>query len=317
MSERPGRRSIRLEGWDDASSGSYFVTICAHQRHLLFEDDRVASVIESAWNEIPTHFRDVSLDAFVVMPNHIHGIVVIEQDARFVGAGYISPLRTTAASAQARSLGVIIGTFKAAVTRNLRGQDLWGDEPFWQRNYYERVIRDDDELTRIREYIANNPATWQHDADNPAQIKNPEYDNAWSWLELAKDRWTLRQNISSNSPFEPVVGFSRAVRVGNNVYVSGTAPWGPDGKVIPGDAYQQAKQCIANIEAALVKGGASLKDVVRTRIYVVDMDQQAGVSLAHREAFGSIMPAATLVEVSRLATPEMLVELEADAVIDG
>ena len=127
----------------------------------------------------------------------------------------------------------------------------------------------------------------------------------------------MRQNIFSNSPFEPVVGFSRAVRTGNNVYVSGTAPWGPDGKIVSGDAYVQAKQCIANIESALGKAGATLKDVVRTRIYVVDMDQQDGVARAHREAFGEILPASTLVEVSRLATPEMLVELEADAVIDG
>jgi enamine deaminase RidA (YjgF/YER057c/UK114 family) len=125
----------------------------------------------------------------------------------------------------------------------------------------------------------------------------------------------MRQNVSSNSPYEPVVGFSRAVRAGNSVYVSGTAAWGPDGTVVAGGVYEQARQCIANIEAALQKAGASLTDVVRTRIYVVDMDMQAEVSRAHREAFGDIRPAATLVEVSRLASPEMLVELEADAVI--
>jgi len=126
----------------------------------------------------------------------------------------------------------------------------------------------------------------------------------------------MRQNVSSNSPFEPRVGFSRAVRVGNNVYVSGTAPWGANGTIIDGDTYAQAKQCIANIEAALIKAGASLKDVVRTRMYVVDMDRWEDVSRAHREAFADVMPAATLVEVSRLATPEMLVEIEADAVLD-
>jgi enamine deaminase RidA (YjgF/YER057c/UK114 family) len=127
----------------------------------------------------------------------------------------------------------------------------------------------------------------------------------------------MRQNVSSNSPFEPLVGFSRAVRVGNSVHVSGTAPWGPDGKVIVGDAYQQAAQCIRNIEAALQQAGASLRNVVRTRMYVIDMDTWEEVSRAHREAFAHTMPAATLVEVSRLATPEMRVEIEADAVIDA
>jgi enamine deaminase RidA (YjgF/YER057c/UK114 family) len=127
----------------------------------------------------------------------------------------------------------------------------------------------------------------------------------------------MRQNVSSNSPFEPRVGFSRAVRAGNHVFVSGTVAWGLDGKLISGDAYAQARQCIANIETALIKAGSSLRDVVRTRIYVVDMGQESIVSRAHREAFGDILPAASLVEVSRLATPEMLVEIEADAVIEA
>jgi len=127
----------------------------------------------------------------------------------------------------------------------------------------------------------------------------------------------MRRNVSSNSPFEPLVGFSRAVRLNNQVFVSGTAPWGPDGTIVEADAYQQARQCIRNVESALQQAGASLADVVRTRIYVVNMDDWEAVSRAHREAFADVMPAATLVEVSRLATLEMQVEIEADAVIDA
>ena len=126
----------------------------------------------------------------------------------------------------------------------------------------------------------------------------------------------MRQNVSSNSPFEPVVGFSRAVRVGGSVFVSGTVGRGDDGNVVAGGVYEQAAQSIRNIEAALNMAGASLADVVRTRIYLVDMDTQDDASRAHREAFGEIKPAATLVEVSRLASPEMLVEIEADAIVE-
>lgn len=127
----------------------------------------------------------------------------------------------------------------------------------------------------------------------------------------------MHERVASNSPFEPVVGFSRAVRAGSHVYVSGTAAWDAAGKIAAGDVYAQTRQCIENIAAALAKAGASLSDVVRTRIYVVDVDLRQEAARAHREAFAAIMPAATLVEVSRLATPAMLVEVEADAVIEA
>ncbi len=127
----------------------------------------------------------------------------------------------------------------------------------------------------------------------------------------------MHQRIASNSPFEAVVGFSRAVRAGSHVYVSGTAAWDVAGKIVAADVYAQTKQCIENIAAALANAGASLGDVVRTRIYVIDIDRWQEAARAHREAFAAIMPAATLVEVSRLATPEMLVEVEADAVIEA
>src|SRR5690242_1182136 len=117
----------------------------------------------------------------------------------------------------------------------------------------------------------------------------------------------MRQNISSNSPFEAIAGYSRAVRVGNLVFVAGTTGWGEDGRIIDGGAYEQAVQCIENVRVALEKAGASLSDVVRTRMYVTDMSIAEGVTRAHKEAFGAMLPVATLVQVSALATPDMLV----------
>ena len=167
------RRSIRLRGYDYSRSGAYFITVCAHNRVCLFGEiaggkmvlNDAGQTAVQCWQAIPDHFPHVELDAFVVMPNHVHGILFIGNTP--VGAKHFSPLQPgQQPHGTSKSIGSIIRGFKIGVTKWMRTHTNVHD--VWQRNYYEHVIRNDDELNRVREYILKNLARWDLDRENPS-----------------------------------------------------------------------------------------------------------------------------------------------------
>jgi putative transposase len=189
MKYNPGkhrRRSIRLKGYDYSQAGVYFVTICTKDRECLFGDivDRemrsndVGQMVHRTWNDLPIRNPGIETDEFVVMPNHVHGIIVIV-GAPLVGAHssgmVIDNAKTRAGTRPAPTLGDVVGAFKSITTHQYTDgvrQKNW--PPFygklWQRNYYEHIIRSEQSLQEIREYIINNPLKWEFDRNNPANI---------------------------------------------------------------------------------------------------------------------------------------------------
>lgn len=170
---------MRLKGYDYAQGGAYFVTVCTYNRECLFGDvqdgkiqlNDAGRMVEQCWLSITDHFPQVNLDAFVVMPNHVHGVIVING----VGAQFIAPKPlqpNQGAINRAPTLGDMVRAFKARSTRGIRQQK---NRHFgWQRNYYEHIIRDENSLARIRKYIINNPLQWALDRENPANTKQGE-----------------------------------------------------------------------------------------------------------------------------------------------
>ena len=171
--DRRHRRSTRLSEFDYTRQGAYFVTMCTQNRMCLFGEivngemrmNELGRVAHSVWKEIPAHFPQVETDAWVVMPNHVHGILLIAHNAR---ATHASPLRPSSGPPK-RSLGAIVGSYKSAVSKRINQSCRTPGVPLWQRSYYDHVIRNDADLNRIRQYIAENPARWHEDHENPAR----------------------------------------------------------------------------------------------------------------------------------------------------
>ena len=172
MSSNPNfqRRSIRLQGFDYSSSGAYFITICTQQRECFLskivdqeaELSNGGKIVQEVWDKLPLHYTNIELDAFVVMPNHVHGVILLGDT---VGAG----LRPALAAEKRSSLSKIIGSFKSFSARGINEQRSTPGVPVWQRNYYEHIIRNETSLNAIRQYILSNPAQWAFDKDNPVK----------------------------------------------------------------------------------------------------------------------------------------------------
>ena len=154
----PSRRSIRLKDYDYSQNNAYFVTICTKDRLPSIDSDIIRGIIQKTWENLPSHYLTVILDEFVIMANHVHGIIIIQTES--VGADLRS----------ARSLSEIVRAFKSFSTREINQHIVMFGQSFWQRNYYDHVIRDERDLHKIRKYIRGNPLNWEIDEENPVNF---------------------------------------------------------------------------------------------------------------------------------------------------
>ena len=159
------RRSIRLRDYDYSQPGAYFVTVCTHNRDLLLESAAAQGAVLAAWQELPTRFPAVALDEFVIMPNHVHGIVILVAGRSLRGAASHAPTNRVRPT-----LGEVVLAFKSLSAIKVNAILNRTGLRFWQRNYYEHVIRDEDELSGIRQYIRDNPLPWHEDPENPSNL---------------------------------------------------------------------------------------------------------------------------------------------------
>ncbi len=161
-STRHHRRSIRLPAYDYSQVGAYFVTFVCKGRALLLEDPPARVIVDETWRWLADRYEHVHVDEYIVMPNHVHGIIVI-RDARR-GGSRTDPTERT----KRKPLGRLIGAFKTVSTKRINAIRGTPGFPIWQRNYYERVLRNDEELNQVRQYIIDNPLRWEQDPENPA-----------------------------------------------------------------------------------------------------------------------------------------------------
>ncbi|MFC1861616.1 transposase [Chloroflexota bacterium] len=186
ISDTPGRRSIRLKGYDYTKDGAYFVTACTKASIPYFDIyPELKVILYNEWESLPERFPTVLVDTFVVMPNHIHGILILR--SRPDNVGETARVAQPAGSSPAPTIGNIVGIYKSLCVnkwlKHVQANNIHAIFTFWQRNYYEHVIRNEAELNLVREYIILNPLKWFLDSNNPDSIDGRDYQEKWNWLE--------------------------------------------------------------------------------------------------------------------------------------